>query len=364
MSSAPSLNRQSPLPLFYQVAEDLKQRLAQGPYRVGQRFISIREVAREYGVSFVTAQRSMARLANEKWLVSRPGRGTLVARKPVINDGVARDVSNGMATRRAVVFWPTHLALGPALQSQLLATLEGIRASLEGYSLAIEFGTETLIEEEQREYLDRLRKDNQGSGFFLVSVPAQVKRYFAYHRVPCVVLGDNEPGIELSAVSSLEERAMYDLTHHLIGKGHRHIAQILSAPRVAGHEARLIGYRNALREAGLAPRAEDEITVPYDRDIASHRFHAILNRPEPVTAAICTGLTLASWFKAVAGTRAHVAYDVDREQTDSGLVPSTMLIWPGEEVGRVGAEMLRAQLDGDLRVQHRTMEYVRLVELT
>ena len=95
------VDRGSPLPLFFQVAEDLKRRLREQTYRAGQRFTSVREVAAQYGISFVTAQKAMALLADQQLIRSRPGRGTVV-----VQTG-PEDKPIGQSAGRAVTvqFW-------------------------------------------------------------------------------------------------------------------------------------------------------------------------------------------------------------------------------------------------------------------
>src|SRR4051812_9788231 len=90
----------SALPLFFQVAEQLTARLRDDGYRVGQRFTTVREVAAEYGVSFVTAQRALARLADQQLVRSERGRGTTVLAPPPKMAGDVRAEPRSIPTRR------------------------------------------------------------------------------------------------------------------------------------------------------------------------------------------------------------------------------------------------------------------------
>jgi DNA-binding transcriptional regulator YhcF (GntR family) len=358
------VDAESPVPLFFQVAELLTARLRDENYRVGQRFTTVRAVAADYGISFVTAQKALARLADQRLVRSERGRGTTVlADTSKRKTGRRNADAPATATRRIAVLWPTHLPVATALRSNLLATVDGLRAALPNYSIALEFAGELLLEDRAQDYLDSLVAGGNLAAFGLLSAPSFVKRYFEDLRVPAVVLGDVEPGIALSCVSSDEEQAQYDLTKHLIKKGHRRIAQIISAPRVAGHEPRLRGYRRALADAGrgaTAARGDWELTLPHDRDEAMARFKGLLGDAEPPTAAICTGLPLASWVKESAGKRFHVAYDVDRDPLHAPLRPSTILVWPGERMGRLAGELLSRQIAGDLTRRQEMLGYSQI----
>jgi DNA-binding LacI/PurR family transcriptional regulator len=139
--------------------------------------------------------------------------------------------------------------------------------------------------------------------------------------------------------------------------------QVISAPRVAGHELRLRGYRRALDECkfgGVAWRDDWELFLPYEREEAMARFKAVLSDPHPPTAAICTGLPLASWIKDAAGKRFHVAYDVDREPMHVPLRPSSVLIWPGERMGRLAGELLNRQINGDFTLTNEKLGYSQI----
>jgi DNA-binding transcriptional regulator YhcF (GntR family) len=363
----PSVDPDSPLPLFFQLAEQLTARLRDQGYQPGQRFITVREVAAEYDVSFVTAQRALARLADQQLVRSERGRGTTVLAAPPKAARRERGEKNSIPTRRIAVLWPTNLPVATAIRSNLLATIDGLRAALPNYSLALEFAGELLLEDRAIDYLDSLVAGGNLSAFALLCAPPFVKYYFESRRIPTVVLGDIESGIDLSYVSSDEEKAQFDLTKHLLAKGHRRIAQIISAPRVAGHEPRLRGYRLAIEKGltkGAVFRDDFEITLPADRDEAMARIRNLLEMQDPPTAAICTGLSLATWVKEVAGEDFYVAYDVDREPQHAPHRPSTILVWPGERMGRMAGELLSLQINGDTTRRHEMLGYSQIKDFT
>jgi DNA-binding LacI/PurR family transcriptional regulator/DNA-binding transcriptional regulator YhcF (GntR family) len=358
-----TIQRSSPIPLFYQVAEDLKERLAAGEYGAGERLATVRELARAYGVSFVTAQRAIARLADERLVDAAPGRGILVLRSPAGQDREGQRPAAASGVKRVVLLWPTRQPAAPALQSQLSTIVDGIRSALPDFSLSLEFVDELLLEENAQPYLDSLASPPTNSGFCLVNAPPYVKRYFEQRRLPAVVLGDVEAGIDLAFVASDEEKAHYELTRHLLAIGHRQVAQIMPTPRVAGHEARVRGYRRALVEAGLADaagRGDLTVTVPLQRDLAGPQFRHLMAGPAAPSAAICAGPVLASWLRGVAGDRLHLAYDVHGEPHESPPPRTTLLIWPGEEMGFAAGRLLREQIEGASQVRSETLEHVRI----
>ena len=65
-------------PTYIRMASGLRQALANGEYRPGERFPSVRTLAAEYGVANATAARAVGLLRRAGVIASRPGVGTVV----------------------------------------------------------------------------------------------------------------------------------------------------------------------------------------------------------------------------------------------------------------------------------------------
>ncbi len=74
----PSVDKSSPLPAYYQVAQDLRRRLAAGEWVTGERIESELRLAGQYGVSRVTVRQALAELVKDDLLERRHGSGTFV----------------------------------------------------------------------------------------------------------------------------------------------------------------------------------------------------------------------------------------------------------------------------------------------
>ena len=73
-----SVDPSSPAPLYYQLYTMLRDAIASGALQSGSRMPSEKELAATFDVSRNTARRALADLANEKMVVRRRGRGTVV----------------------------------------------------------------------------------------------------------------------------------------------------------------------------------------------------------------------------------------------------------------------------------------------
>lgn len=359
MARSREIDRDSPLPIFYQLAQRLRSRLSDGGYRKGDRFLTVREVVGQYGVSFVTAQRALASLAEQNLVSSYPGRGTRVLEAR----GGARRTAPITRTKRLLVLWPTHQPTSPLLHASVSSILEGLRAGLPGHSVSIEFPDESLLTEQAEQFLGEIVDSRAYSAYALLMAPPRVKQFFADRRVPSVVLGDVEPGIQLSSVSSAEEKAHVALTQHLLRAGHERIAQVIGTPRVVGHDHRLRGHRKALNQAGLkaiAARRDLEVTVPFDRERALAHVRRLLMAPEPPTAVVCAGSLMAGWLREGLGRDVHIAYDVNSETHEYFHAGATVMIWPGYEFGYTSGRILLEQMEGRRTVQTCVLDPVAI----
>lgn len=72
----------SPVPRYAQLADLLRQRIARGAWRTGDRLPSLDELVREFDVSRVTARQAVELLAREGLVSAQRGRGTFVTAAP------------------------------------------------------------------------------------------------------------------------------------------------------------------------------------------------------------------------------------------------------------------------------------------
>lgn len=77
------INKKSPIPVYYQLEEDIKRKIEQGVWQVGQCISSERELAEEYGVSRMTIRQSLGELVQDGILVREKGKGTFVCKPKV-----------------------------------------------------------------------------------------------------------------------------------------------------------------------------------------------------------------------------------------------------------------------------------------
>jgi DNA-binding GntR family transcriptional regulator len=82
------VDRSAPLPVYFQIAGDIRRRLDGGEWSAGERIEAEVELARQYEVSRVTVRQALAELVKDDLLERRRGSGTYVRgqRQPLVYD--------------------------------------------------------------------------------------------------------------------------------------------------------------------------------------------------------------------------------------------------------------------------------------
>lgn len=117
-----SINPTDPRPAYQQIASHLRSAIDEGQFPAGEFLPSERQLARQYGVTALTARQAVGVLASEGLLDVRPGRGAFVRRaRPVVA------VSSAFVTERPGHprgTWRTELA-AQGLASRQRITMVG-----------------------------------------------------------------------------------------------------------------------------------------------------------------------------------------------------------------------------------------------
>jgi GntR family transcriptional regulator len=81
-----TLDRNSPVPLYYQVKQRLLEKLGDGTWKPGDLVPSEQELQETYGVSRITVRQALSELTHEGRFERHRGQGTFVANKPLVHN--------------------------------------------------------------------------------------------------------------------------------------------------------------------------------------------------------------------------------------------------------------------------------------
>ncbi|MFV9510857.1 GntR family transcriptional regulator [Tepidibacillus sp. LV47] len=73
------INKHSPLPIYYQLEQGIKEMIEKGQLKPGEMIPSEREWAETYDISRMTVRQAINNLVNDGYLVRKRGKGTFVA---------------------------------------------------------------------------------------------------------------------------------------------------------------------------------------------------------------------------------------------------------------------------------------------
>lgn len=77
------IDKNSPIPVYYQLKEDIKNKISKNVWKVGQCIDSERELSENYGVSRMTVRQALGELVREGILIREKGKGTFVCEPKV-----------------------------------------------------------------------------------------------------------------------------------------------------------------------------------------------------------------------------------------------------------------------------------------
>ncbi|KIL24422.1 hypothetical protein B4134_3236 [Bacillus safensis] len=75
------IDKQSPIPMYHQIMENLKKQIEDGTLAPDTLIPSEREYAERFGISRMTVRQALSNLVNEGYLYRQKGKGTFVSRK-------------------------------------------------------------------------------------------------------------------------------------------------------------------------------------------------------------------------------------------------------------------------------------------
>lgn len=119
MNSELSLSLRDGRPMYLQIIEQIKQKVAIGDWPAGQKLPSIRALAVELNVSVITVKRAYTELEREGVILTHQGKESVIADKPGLNrEPILQDLEAAM---ERVIYLSRLLGISPEqIQRQLI----------------------------------------------------------------------------------------------------------------------------------------------------------------------------------------------------------------------------------------------------
>jgi LacI family transcriptional regulator len=255
--------------------------------------VRLADVARKAGCSVNTASRAL----NGKPDVSPATRSRVQAtarRLGYVPNGLAKSLvtrhTNTIGLILTDLLYPNSVTLATAVDE-----LTGAR----GYHV-LQSSTNEDVARERRAIEVLLERRVEG----ILLVPAGTEDrhpgVLTDRRIPVVLLLRNPYGPGIDFVGSNEAAAGAEAVRHLLRLGHRRIGFLREERPIVTVAARVEGSRSALAAAGIEPRPEWDVSVPFSAEGAYHGTRALVRLRERPTALLLQSDLLAPGVFAAA----------------------------------------------------------------
>lgn len=345
------------VPLYLQVADQIRRGVIDGEHMPGQRLASESDLARTLGISRGTLRQALGALARQGVIKTVPGRGTFVQRDPP----TAKPTYDGPGCLVGMVIPAVARMRIPELIAGAEATLRTA-----GYTLLL--GSSGDARGQEGEQIERLLRDGvRGLIVYPVDGPSNgpLFRQLVLDALPVVLIDRYLLDVSVDAVVADNIGGAFLAVRHLIEHGYERIGFIstrnLSTSTIAERQA---GYRWALEQDR---RVIDPSAVCTDLDrlfqwpaphtrASEHNQHVLqaylskAGRPDAVFAVNDTVAfqVLAAAEKAglrVPDDLAVVGFD-NLAYPDYGGVPLTSVEQPRQDLGATAASVLLKRIAG------------------
>ena len=184
--------------------------------------------------------------------------------------------------------------------------------------------------------------------------------------MPCVYVDRDPVGIAADVITSDNREAARQAVRHLLAWGHRRIGLVIDSPAISTAAERELGYRDALRQAGLT--VDEELI---ERGVATEALGEaavwrLFGHPEPPTA-LFAARNMAAMGAVRVLKQAGLSHRVglvgmdDIELSDLIEPPLSIMRQDPVGMGRLAATRLFARLDGDNSPPRRMLVPTELV---
>jgi DNA-binding LacI/PurR family transcriptional regulator len=341
------INFQDSTPLYIQIIQDIKDKIAKGSLAVGEQLSSHKELATEYDVSLITIKSALSTLIDDGYLYSRVGKGTFVAKR----------VSKSNISR--------HDSIGLVLQDlknpffSLIAHMVEETAYSKGYNILLSNSSSQIKKEE-----------GQINHFKNIGVKGMIIATLRKEpHAPQIIRDLHEEGFPYVMVSYVADDDIWHVgadhkggaemgTQHLIELGYKKIGYINSPTNNSLGELRFQGYKEALKNAGLEFNANFTLQFASEKVTDGYKigyklgdiFDALEDKPEAFF--VYNDYSALGFIKRIQELGYTVPDDIaivgfdDIDQAKYANVPLTTIHQPIEKIGTVAIDKLLEIIEG------------------
>lgn len=362
-------------PLYSQIIEILRERIASGEYVTDQQLPTEIELAEQFGVSRITSKRALIELEREGLIYRRRGSGSFVKKREGLRKTGEEQVQSSASNRIISLIVPY------VSSNNLVGYIPGVASCLESKGYYLSIHSSDWRSEKEGDFLKTLpKRGSSGIILYPVSTQRNLEIVHALHSngYPIVTLDQYYTNIPMTSVVSDNQSGGYMAASKLLELGHTRIA-FLSTIGIQYRSSvrdRFFGYCKALSDNGipletdlifsdLPPEAEGDpvrkrafykslLQKMLEMNITAIQAEHDLVAYDCLKAALDLGIS-------VPGELSIVGFDNNRELLAHSDIPLTTVEQDYGEIGRRAAMALIDQLETGNHERGRQEVPVKLI---
>ena len=352
---------------YQQVIDWVKQNIADGSFREGDKLMSENEMSALFGLSRQTIRRATGELVSQHLVTRVQGSGTYIGSRPEEGMQTGTGENSDASMNIAVISTFTESYIFPGI-------LKGISKVLtdNGYTTQVFFTDNRLSREEavlkmilEKDSIDGLIVEPVKSALPNPNLPYY--RKLQEHGIPILFFNAFYPGLDAPCVRIDDKAAAVTATRLLLDAGHEKIGAIFKGDDGQG-PLRYEGYLQAMREAGCKTKQNTVLWLDTPAAYGMKQFVPYLfERLDGCTGVVCYNDQIAHQLinlaleqgKQIPEDLSVVGID-DSYLADVCKVPFASVSHPKEELGKQVAEnmvqMIRdPSFDGNTLMESRAV---------
>lgn len=234
-----TLERNSPLPLNYQLAKKLEQDIISGLFAEGDKLPSLRKLATEYKISLPMVRQSLQLLQNQGLIDTIQGKGSFVLEIP-------QDIDQAESKKSILFITNRNERQATRFFMKILFKFEEVAASK---NLRVEFSQTSENEDCSRMFSSRI---HEGVVFF--GTPSD-KVFDTIKRldIPMVIVGDYNDNKDIVNIINNDFDGGCQVADYFLSKKHKEIGIFASDKSKLYAKQRIKGFKSILKKQGLSP---------------------------------------------------------------------------------------------------------------
>lgn len=268
-------------PLYLQIYDDLKEKIAGGQYKNDEFLPSERELGEYYNVERATVRRALQLLVKDGLLVKIPGSGSKITTSDPSNENRMEQSGNNIAF---ILPADSPDKITEPFTSNIFYHFEQ-ECKKQNYHL---FYTNLTAEEGLPDNL--LQNDLKGI-VWVSRIPHNLILKARELGIPSLLISNSYP--DCLSILCDNTNGIYQAVEHLLSLGHRKIAYIGGIPSYLNAVERRDGYLRALSHAGLHHNPKLMMTGDWSFDSGYSCTLELLKKTRDFTAVCCANDVMA-----------------------------------------------------------------------